>query len=81
MNNLQIDALPSSESSSEEDDKTAANYWKKDENFHLLPKNVQQAIKTSKMKAKHSEFYYKLKNLKDRIVVFQDMFYDKIPHY
>lgn len=33
------------------------------------------------MKAKHSEFYYKLKNLKDRIVVFQDMFYDKIPHF
>lgn len=33
------------------------------------------------MKAKHSEFYYKLKNLKDRIVVFQDMFYDKIPAF
>lgn len=50
-------------------------------NFSMLPKNVQDAIKLSKKKDKHSPFYYKLKNLKEKITLYKGIFYDKVPNY
>ena len=77
----QIDVLPS-EYSSEADDKTDKKFWSLDpKDFDILPKNVQEAVKKSKEKAKHSEFYHKLKNLRERIKTFQGMFYDRKPYY
>ena len=34
-----------------------------------------------KKKAKHSEFYYRLKGLNERIFTYKQIFYDKIPSY
>jgi len=39
-------------------------YWQ-------LPENVRNAIDVAKMKAKHSEFYYRLQKLSDKILVFR----------
>ena len=37
----------------------------------MLPDNVKLAIEKSKMKAKHSEFYYRMKNLTAKISVYK----------
>ena len=49
-------------------------YWK-------LPENVRNAIDVAKMKAKHSQFYYRLQTLNDKIFVFRNIYYTKIPYY
>lgn len=36
---------------------------------------------TSKLKAKHSEFYYKIKDLKTKIQVYKNLFDTRIPNY
>lgn len=35
----------------------------------------------AKMKKKHSDFYYKLNILNDKIHIFTSIFYDKVPKY
>jgi hypothetical protein len=74
---------PSSEESvsSEEDDKTDPSFWRRDKNYHSLPANVRHAIDVGKQKAKHSEFYYRLKGLNERIYTYKHIFYGKIPAY
>jgi hypothetical protein len=57
--------------SSEEDDKTNPNFWGKDERYDSLPANVRHAIDVSRDKAKHSEFYYRLKGLNERIYTYK----------
>ena len=67
----QIDQLPVEDGdSSESDDKGNPAFWNKSINFRTLPENVQNAILKSKERAKHSEFYYRLKSLQERIKVF-----------
>ena len=46
-------------------------YWK-------LSENRRHAIDRAKMKAKHSDFWYKLQTLNDKIVVFRSMYYEKM---
>lgn len=53
--------------SSDSDDKTQKNFWRKSQDYELLPDNVKKAILTGKMKAKHSEFYYKMRDLNTKI--------------
>ena len=65
--------------SSEEDDKDDPNFWRRDHRYDALPKNVQHAIDVSREKAKHSEFYYRLKGLNEKIYTYKQIFYDKIP--
>ena len=67
--------------SSDEDDKNQSQFWQKDEGYYSLPKNVRNAISISKQKQKHSEFYYKLKHLNDRINIYTKVMYDKVPAY
>ena len=67
--------------SSEEDDKNQHAYFKKDEKFYSLPDNVQKAILTGMEKSKHSDFYYKLQHLNEKIVLYKKLFYGKIPSY
>ena len=57
--------------SSEEDDKDDPNFWRKDQGYDSLPRNVQHAIEVSKEKAKHSEFYYRLKGLNEKIYTYK----------
>jgi len=33
------------------------------------------------MKSKHSEFWYKLENLNDKIYIFRSIFYTRMPAY
>jgi len=35
----------------------------------------------AKMKKKHSDFYYRLSILNDKIHIFTQLFYSKVPHY
>lgn len=53
--------------------RTAA-YWR-------LPENVRNAIDIAKMKSKHSEFWYRLQTLNDKIFVYRSVFYSKMPAY
>jgi len=54
--------------------------WR-DENYWRLPENVRHAIDVAKMKSKHSEFWYKLQTLNDKIFIFRSIFYTKMPSY
>lgn len=49
-------------------------YWQ-------LPENVRNAIDVAKKKANHSEFYYRLQRLSDKILVFRSVFYSRIPKF
>ena len=53
----------------------------KNKAYWNLPENVRNAIDLAKMKSKHSEFYYKLQTLNDKIYVFRTHFYSKMPAY
>ena len=52
-----------------------------DDEFFKLPGNVRKAITSAKMKNKHSDFYYKLKNLNQKINTYKDVFYNREPRY
>jgi len=67
--------------SSDEDDKTNPAYWRKDRNYLSLPENVRHAIEVSQLKAKHSDFYYKLKGLNEKISTYKEIFYDRVPKF
>ena len=49
--------------------------------FKALPENCQNAILLAIEKKKHSDFYYKLQHVTDKLDVFTDIFYDKEPSY
>lgn len=42
---------------------------------------MRAAIELSQVKSKHSEFYYKLRGLNERIKIYKSSFYDKIPSF
>lgn len=67
--------------SSEEDDKNQAGFFVRDRRFYNLPRNVRDAIENGKQKAKHSDFYYRLKNLNEKISIYKKIFYGKVPQY
>ena len=65
--------------SSESDDREQPGYLVKGDQFHLLPDNVRAAIELSQEKSKHSEFYYKMKELNDKIRVYKKIFDNRVP--
>ena len=67
--------------SSDEDDKTRPGYWRHDAPYMRLPENVRAAIELSRERSKHSEFYYKLRGLNERIKIYKNHFYHKVPYY
>lgn len=69
------------EVSSEEDDKTQQQFWRKSDELGNLPENVKKAIMMSKLKAKHSEFHYKMKDLLLKINVYKNLFDSRVPYY
>jgi hypothetical protein len=68
-----------SDVSSERGD-VAEGSWK-DHHYWALPENVRAAIDVANTKKKHSDFYYKLRLLNEKIHVFTDVFYNKMPNY
>lgn len=54
--------------------------WK-DSHYYALPENVRNAIDISNIKSKHSQFYYRLQNLNDKIFVFNSLFYQNLPNF
>lgn len=46
------------------------DYWK-NEAYWRLPPNVRSAIDTAKYKEKHTDFWYRLENLNDKIYVYK----------
>ena len=54
--------------------------WKNKE-YHRLPPNVQHAIDLAEIKKKHSAFFYKLETLNDKIFVFRELYYSKMPQH
>jgi hypothetical protein len=75
------EAQPEDDVSSASDDKTQPNYWQSNEHMENLPAHVKDAILKGKMKAKHSEFYYKIKELTTKIHVYRHIFDNRIPEY
>lgn len=74
----------SSESSSEitlsdMDDKQDPNFYRRDKTYYNLPPRVQAALRKSEERSKHSDFYYKLKNLNFKIHLYNRLFYNKVP--
>ena len=43
--------------------------------------NIEHAIDLRLKKQKHSDFYFKLNNLKDRIEVYKEIFQTRVPRY
>ena len=62
------------------DDKCKNMYWR-NAAYWRLPENVRHAIDVAKLKSKHSEFWYRLQTLNDKIFVFRSVFYTKMPAY
>ena len=42
-----------------------------------MPENVRNAVDLAKIKSKHSEFWYRLETLNDKIFIFRSIFYSK----
>jgi len=55
-------------------------YWR-NKAYWRLPENVRHAIDVAKMKSKHSEFWYKLETLNDKIYIFRSIFYSRMPAF
>jgi hypothetical protein len=45
--------------------------------FKSLPENVRNAILVAQQRKKHSDFYYKLSQVNDKIQVFTNIFYNR----
>jgi len=76
-------ALPDFEEFMREKDKLnepVGEPWK-DADYYRLPENVRHAIDVAKMKSAHSEFWYKLENLNEKLMIFKMLFYSKMPHH
>jgi hypothetical protein len=66
---------------SDVDDKDDPNFFPKDLNYYKLPKNVRLAIENGKVKAKHSDFYYRLTDLSMKIDIYNKFFRTNLPSY
>ena len=53
----------------------------KNKEYYNLPENVRNAIDMAKLKNNKSEFYYKLSNLNEKILLFRSIYYSKVPNF
>jgi hypothetical protein len=67
--------------SSASDDKTQPNFWRTSNQYDSLPDHVKAAINVGKLKAKHSQFYYRMKDLNHKISLYKQIFDTRIPSY
>lgn len=59
---------------SDVDDKNDPNFFPKDARYYSLPIHVRRAIENGKLKAKHSDFYYRLTDLNLKIDIYNKFF-------
>ena len=62
-------------------DESACEYHWRNKMYWALPENVRNAIDMAKMKRKHSDFYYRLNLVNDKLHVYTSLFYNKVPCY
>ena len=62
-------------------EKEKENFSWRNQQYWALPENVRKAIDMAKMKKRHSDFYYKLTLLNEKINIFTNIFYSKVPQY
>jgi hypothetical protein len=55
-------------------------HWR-NEAYWRLPENVRNAVDLANMKNKHTAFCQRLESLNDKIFVFRDVFYGRVPAY
>lgn len=72
--------LTQSNSASVLESRKSKYYWQT-EGYWNLPEKARNAIDQAKLKSKHSDFWYRLQNLNDKILVFKDIYYDKEPMF
>ena len=51
------------------------------EQYWTLPENVRNAIDKAKSKKTNSDFYYRLKEMNEKLHIFTQVFYKKMPGY
>jgi hypothetical protein len=76
-----VSSKSSSVNSSQKDNKDDPNFFIRDESFMRLPPAVQKVVEHSYLKSKHSDFYYKLSDLTNKIILYKRLFYNKVPDY
>ena len=69
-----------SDESDDEENCPCPGHWKT-KAYYKLPENVRNAIDIAKTKSKHSEFWYKLQTLNDKIYIYRSVYYSKMPAY
>ena len=55
--------------------------WKNTEGYKQLGENVRNIVEKSMRKQRHSDFYYKLNALTERLYAFTDNFNPRVPKY
>ena len=55
--------------------------WKQTEEYKNLTPNLKRIVEESKRKQKHSDFYYKLCDVANKVHVFTDTFHTRIPNF
>lgn len=63
------------------DDKNDPNYFPEEKQFQKLPPAVREVVRNSQTRAKHSDFYYRLKNLNFKIGLYNKLFTTKVPSH
>lgn len=58
------------ENDEDEDSTEKSDYWK-NSSYWRLPENVRAAIDTAKLKEKHTDFWYRLETLNDKIHIYR----------
>ena len=56
------------------------HYWQT-KGYWNLPEKARKAIDQAKLKSKHSDFWYRLQNVNDKILVFKEIYYEKEPRF
>ena len=74
----QRNSIGTSDESEEESD---VDYHWRTKDYWKLPENVRNAVDGAKMKRKHSDFYYRLNILNDKLHVYTSMFYNRLPKH
>ena len=57
-----------------------ADPWK-NKQYWLLPESVRKAIDIAQKKQRHSDFYYRLETLNDKIYIFRSIYYTNMPSF
>lgn len=66
---------------SDADDKEDPNYFRRGEAYRRLPSHVRRAIANGQTRAKHSDFYYRLQELGQKVQHYKQFFKARLPQH